>query len=107
MKNEYFVLVSIISFVYIINIVKKGKFSITESIFWSIASVMLIIFAIFPKILDRVALRLGIAYPPSLLFLICILFLIFINFRISRKLGIAEEKIAELAQRIALLEEKE
>ncbi len=103
MKNEYFIIVAIISFLYVINVVKRGKFSINESILWLTGSCIIIILSLFPKMFDLLAIRLGIDYPPSLFFLICILFLLFINFRNSKKIAILEEKTIELSQQIALI----
>ena len=47
---------------------------------------------------------LHIAYPPSLLFLIAIIFLLFVNFRETKKIEKQKEKIMELAQRLSILE---
>lgn len=106
MKRIYFVIVAVIAIVYVITEVRKGKFSIKESIYWFLASLIMLILAIFPTLLDNLAAFLGIGYSPSLLFTICIIFLLFINFRSSRKIAEQEEKIIELAQDIALLKEK-
>lgn len=106
MKRIYFVIVAVIAIVYVITEVRKGKFSIKESIYWFLASLIMLILAIFPTLLDNLAAFLGIGYSPSLLFTICIIFLLFINFRSSRKIAEQEEKIIELAQDIALLKEE-
>lgn len=106
MKRIYFVIVAVIAIVYVITEVRKGKFSIKESIYWFLASLIMLILAIFPTLLDSLAAFLGIGYSPSLLFTICIIFLLFINFRSSRKIAEQEEKIIELAQDIALLKEE-
>lgn len=106
MKRIYFVIVAVIAIVYVITEVRKGKFSIKESIYWFLASLIMLILAIFPTLLDNLASFLGIGYSPSLLFTICIIFLLFINFRSSRKIAEQEEKIIELAQDIALLKEE-
>lgn len=105
MKRIYFVIVAIIAIIYVIAEVRKGKFSIKESIYWFFASLIMLILAIFPYLLDNLARFLGIGYSPSLLFTICIIFLLFINFRNSRKIAEQEKKIIELGQNIALLKE--
>lgn len=104
MKTIYFIIVALIALCYVFSEVRKNKFSIKESFYWMMAAVLMLILAIFPKIIDKFAVLIGIDYPPSLLFVICIIFLLFINFRSSRKLAIHNEKIIELAQRIAILE---
>lgn len=99
----FFVLISISIFIYIINDVKKNRFSTEESIFWIFASLIAIFLSIFPKMFDTVAKMLKINYSPSLFFLLCILFLLLINFRSSRKLSVQQKKIVDLAQNIAIL----
>lgn len=104
MKNIYFVFVALCAIIYVISEVRKGKFSIKESIWWFLASIVMLILAMFPRILDNLCLYLGIGYSPSLLFVICILFLLFINFRNSRRMAEQQDKITELGQKCALLE---
>ncbi len=104
MKNIYFIIVAVSSFFYVIIEVRKKRFSIKESFWWVIASIVMIILAIFPHLIDNFAHMLGIDYPPSLLFLICIMFLAFINFKSSRKITMLQEKVIEMAEHITLLE---
>lgn len=106
MKNYYFIILSIIVFIYIVTEVRKKKLSVKESFWWVFASILMIILSIFPYSIDIFASFLNISYPPSLLFVICIVFLVFINFRNSKKIAKNQEKITELAQHIAILEEK-
>lgn len=105
MKRIYFIIVAIAAIIYVISVVRKNKFSIKESFWWMMASFVMLIFAIFPKIFDNLAVFLGISYSPSLLFLVCIVFLLFINFRNSKRIAEQQEKITDLAQNIAILRE--
>ena len=59
--------------------------------------------SIFPKSIDFVAKKIGVSYPPSLLFVLAIVFLLFINFRNSKRIAEQQLKIIELAQNIAVL----
>ena len=104
MKNAYFIVLAILVILYVVHEVRKKKFSIKESFWWIIASFIMLILAIFPYSIDRLAKFLNIAYPPSLLFILCIVFLLFINFRNSKKIAEHQEKIVELAQHVAILE---
>ncbi len=106
MRKIYFIIVAILAIVYVVTQVRKSKFSIKESIYWFIASIIILVLAIFPTILDNLAGFIGIGYPPSLFFVLCILFLLFINFRSSRKIAEQQEKIIELAQRLAILDQR-
>lgn len=106
MNNLYFIILAIIVIIYVFNIVRKKQFSIKESFWWMIASIIMLILAIYPYSIDRIANMLGIAYPPSLLFVLCIIFLLFILFRNSRKIFELQLKVIELGQEVAVLKEK-
>lgn len=102
--NYFFIVLAVIFIIYIFRMIKKKNFSIKESIFWVGGTFAIIVFAIFPKLLDKIALKLNIAYPPSLLFLVGILFLLFINFRNTQKISKQNERIIELAEKTSILE---
>ncbi len=106
MNNTYFIILSIIVVLYVMNIVRKKKFSIKESFWWFIASVLMLILSIFPYSIDFFAKLLGITYPPSLLFVLCILFLLFMNFRDSKRISELQAKVVELGQELAIVKEK-
>ena len=104
MNNIYFIIISALCMIYVILVVRKKKFSIRESFWWFIASIVMLILSIFPYSINWLAKLFNIAYPPSLLFVFCIIFLVFINFKNSKKISEQQEKIIELAQHIAILE---
>ena len=66
MNNIYFIIVSVIVLLYVINIVRKKQFSIKESFWWFIGAVVMLVLSIFPHSKDYFAGVLNIAYPPSL-----------------------------------------
>lgn len=104
MNNIYFIIISVLCMIYVILVVRKKKLSIKESFWWFVASILMLILSIFPYSINWLAKVFNIAYPPSLLFVFCIIFLVFINFKNNKKLAEHQEKITELAQRIAILE---
>lgn len=104
MKNIYFIIISAFCMIYVIFVVRKKKFSIQESFWWFIAAFAMLMLSIFPYSINWLASVFHIAYPPSLFFVFCIIFLVFVNFRSSKKIAEQQEKMIELAQRIAILE---
>lgn len=106
MKNSYFIILSIIVILYVINIVRKRKFSIKESFWWFFASIIMLLLSIFPHSIDWFAKRIGVSYPPSLFFVLCIVFLLFINFRDSKRISELQVKVVELGQELAIVREK-
>ena len=107
MKKIYFIIVAIIAMIYVITEVKKGKFSIKESFWWIISSIIMLFLSIFPYSINWIAKIFGVEYPPSLFFVFCIIFLVLINFKNSKKISEQQIKITELAQQLTILKEKE
>lgn len=103
MKNIYFIILTVLIGLYIVNDVRKKRFSIKESIYWIFGVIVMLILAIFPSCIDSIAVYLGVSYPPSLLFVICIIFLVLINFRNSKKIAILHEEIIELEQNLTII----
>ena len=106
MNNIYFIVISIFILLYVVNSVRKKTFSIKESFWWVIGVIIMLFLAIFPYSIDWFAKKLNISYPPSLLFIICIVFLLFQNFRDSKRISELQIKIIELAQELAIVKEK-
>lgn len=104
--NIWFIVLAIIFIVYIIHNIRKNDFSIKESFFWIMGCLVILVLSVFPKIIDFVAKKIGVDYPPSLLFVICILYLIYINFKLNKKIVSNEDKIIALAQEISILKGK-
>lgn len=103
MKGYYFILIAILIIVFIAISVKKSKLSIAESFWWMMGSILALVLAIFPGIINFTADIFGVSYPPTILFVFCIIFLLLMNFRNSKRIAEQQEKIIELAQQVALL----
>ena len=67
---------------------------------------IILILSITSKPIDFLASKLNVAYPPSLLFTLAILFLIFIIFRSNKKIVHLEERVIALTQEIAIIKEE-
>ena len=106
MDKYFYILIGIFCVLFVLNEVRKNKFAIIESFFWLCGSIIILILSIFPSIINWLAAIINIYYPPSLLFILSILFLLFISFRSSKMISINSDKIIELGQRIAIIEEE-
>lgn len=95
---------AIIAFVY--KQVKKHKLEEKESFFWIVGSICILILGLVPNIIDMMSKTLHIDYPPSLLFLLGIIFTIGLVFRLTLYVTLIKQQIKELAQRSALLEKR-
>lgn len=101
--NLVYVLIALLAVSYIFSIVRKGGLSIDESFFWAVGSITMLGLAIYPKVIDKLASFVGVSYPPSLLFVGCIIFLLLMNIRLSKKVAILQEKTIRLAQDLAMM----
>lgn len=107
MNNIYFIVFSVLCIIYVVIEVRKKRFSIKESFWWTIGSIVMLILSIFPHSIDYIAKKIGVSYSPSLLFVFCIIFLTFMIFKNSKRISEQQEKIIELAQNLAILKEKD
>lgn len=106
MKNIYFIVIALLLLLYVIYVVRKGKLSIKESFWWIICGLITLVLATFPKSIDVIAKWFGVVYPPTLMLVFCILFLLFMNFRASARISEQNEKIMELVQQLSILKNK-
>lgn len=106
MNNIYFIFISVFLLFYIIIVVKKRKLSIKASFWWIFGAVLILLLSFFPYSIDWFAKQLKIEYPPSLLFLLCIVFLVFMIFRLTKQISEMEIKIIEIGQELAVLKDK-
>jgi len=73
------------------------------SVLWLGLCVAVMALAIKRRLLDMIAVRLGVSYPPSLLFLVAFLFVLLILLHFSVVISILHEKNKLLAQEITML----
>ncbi|MEK6531218.1 MAG: DUF2304 domain-containing protein [Deltaproteobacteria bacterium] len=96
---------SLLLFVAIIDLVRRGLLKEKYSVLWLMSALVLLVLSIKKQILDTVAAYLGIAYPPSLLFLVAFLFVFLIVLHFSVVISVLHEKNKILAQELALLKD--
>jgi hypothetical protein len=99
---------SIIGFAFICYVLAKvtrNQFSEGKSIFWVMGGILMLVLSLFPILFTKLSHLLGVVYPPSLLFLFGILFVVFVTFRQEEEISLLDERVKELAQRNALLEQ--
>lgn len=102
----FFIILGLVLMIYIFNAVRKRKLSMDLSILWSIGAVAILIVGCYPGIFDWIAKQIGIAYPPSLLFLMSVAFLLILVLNNCLTISDLKEKNKELIQQLAILEER-
>jgi hypothetical protein len=88
----------------ILYLVRRDHLYIRQGLFWILAAVVSLAFAIWPYLIDSFGNIFGIAYPPTLLFLVAILVLVVKALFADIALTKLRRDLRRVNQRIALLE---
>jgi|SRR5208282_3091850 len=98
--------VSLFIFIIVIELIRRSHLKERYSLIWLSATILLIVFSVWRKLLDFLALRIGIFYPPSFLFLIAIAFLVLLLLHFSVIVSSLSENNKRLAQELGILQTK-
>jgi len=90
----------------VLELVRRRRLLERYAILWLFSAVVLLGFAVWEGLLDRVAAVIGIAYPPTALFLIAGGFALVLLLHFSAAVSRLADQSKVLAQRNALLEER-
>ena len=90
-------------FLFVFWLVKERRLREKYAILWLSTSAFIILLTMSRKFLEVAALSIGIYYPPSLLFLVGVLFLLMVTIGHSVSLSRLSETNPKLAQEVALL----
>ncbi len=110
MSSQFRIILIVVAFLSAISMlrkIRKEKVQIQYSIFWILFSILLVILAVFPDLLIRLARSLGMGSPANLVFLIIIFLLLLKSFNLTVEISALEVRLKELTQRIALKEEEQ
>jgi len=91
------------SVMFIVRLLRRHQLPAKYALLWLSAGMVLVALAAFPRMLDRVSARIGIAYAPATFFLgaVSLLFLVVIHF--SWELSRLERRTRVLAEEMAIL----
>lgn len=87
---------------FVIRLLVKNKIGERNSVIWLGGLLIILILAINPTIFDEFARRLGIHYPPALLFFLSSLILLTYNLYQSVQITKLTSKIKDISQYLAL-----
>lgn len=96
----------IIGILYIISLIRRNRLELKYALSWLIVAVLVLIMDIFPAVMDKLALLLGIASPMNMMFFMGFLFLLVIILTLTVTVSIAASSVKRLTQKIALLEKR-
>ena len=88
---------------FVLELVRRRKLKEEYSLLWLATAIVLIILSVSRPLLDTLASLVGIFYPPSALFLVAMIFVLFILLHFSTVLTRLTQENKENAQQLALL----
>lgn len=100
------VVVGISLFVTILQLVRRRKLREELSLVWLVIGFGLILASVADLIIDPLAFKLGMSYPPMLVFVIVFFFFVLVLLYFSVIVSDLKTKNKELSQKIALMEYK-
>jgi hypothetical protein len=90
-------------FFFVVWLIRERRLREKYALLWLFTSLFVILLTISRRVLESIALAIGIYYPPSLLFLIGVLFLLLVAIGQSVSLSHLSLCNHKLAQELALL----
>lgn len=98
------IVISILSSGYIIHLVKKSKLHIMQLFWWLIVILSVLVFGLFPSVVDFIGHILGVSYPPIIVLVVAYLFILIEMIQMDKYITENEILIKELVQKVAILE---
>lgn len=97
-------IVGIILAIGILYLLRRDHLYIRQGVFWIAIALLSLVFGAWPYLIDTIGALFGIAYPPTLLFLVAIIVLIVKALFADIALTKMRRDMRRLNQRMALLE---
>ena len=94
---------AVIALLVILELVRRRHLREEYSLLWLATAVAMLVLGLWREPLHILAPAVGIDYPPNLLFLLAVLFLLFIQLHLSTVITKLTQENKEIAQQVALL----
>ena len=100
------IIVGILFLVMMIELIRKNRVALKYALLWLLSGVLMLLFAIFPQLLDKMARLIGIYSPVNALFavLLCCGLVLMISFSVIMSGN--KKAIVRLTQEISLMENR-
>ena len=92
--------------VVIFELIRRRRLQERYALLWLLTGAVLLLFSVWRDALRLVSEQVGIAYPPSALFVIASFFILVVLLHYSTVLSELSERNVSLAQQLAILEER-
>ncbi len=101
--HVFVIVVTLITVVWVIRLVRREKLRTKYSLLWIFVAVALAAVAVFPGLLERLSEAAGVYYPPATFLLMAVGFLFVIVVHFSWEFSRSDDRIRTLAEELALL----
>lgn len=85
-------------------LLRRDHLHVLHGVFWLLVAATAALFGLWPRSIDTLASKVGIAYPPALLFLLAVILLIIKALHADIMNTRVEREVRRLNQRLSLLE---
>jgi hypothetical protein len=96
-------IIGVVCLLTILRMVRRQHSRAKYSLLWIATGVAFVVLGAAPGLLDWAAREAGVAYPPELLFLVGIIFLVLVAVHLSWEMSRLEDNTRVLAEELALL----
>jgi hypothetical protein len=90
----------------IFELIRSRRLQERYALLWLLTGIVIFVFAVWRSLLAKMADSVGIAYPPSALFVLAAFFVLLVLLHYSTVISKLSEQNLILAQRLALLENR-
>lgn len=97
---------AVLTFIYIAEQVRSGKLELKYALIWFLVDVLLLIFDLFPHLLNGLTSFLGITLPINMLTFLGLVFVLMIIFSQTIVISNLTRRCKRLIQEVGLLEKK-
>lgn len=101
--NIFFLLIVVVMEVLVLAQVRNQKMKEKYAALWLIVGVIMIVLALFPKLLDALSRLVGIENPVNLLFLLAIIMLMGISLHLTLAISKITDDMRTLAEEVAIM----
>ena len=84
-------------------LVRRDRLHVRYALWWILVALATAVFGLFPQLIDTIGKHLGIGYPPVLLFVIGLPFILIKMLTMDIEQTRQEQKIRRLVQELAIL----
>jgi hypothetical protein len=101
------VLITLAALAFVVSLVRRRNLRAKYAMLWLGVGVLLLVVAALPRLLDWMAERIGIIYPPAAFLMLAVAFLFLVVIHFSYELSRLEERTRTLAEEVALLKSQQ